>query len=126
MQIGAESEPPIILDEKHEEKVRSESEPAMIVENVERKDKEEEKKTVSQEIVIDSPDDNGSNGSDTTRETDTSSDVNVNPIFEGKKGWLLELNYDNADQVNYILKMISAYAKVILVKNKRVHLSWKR
>ena len=71
----------------------------MLIENIERKDKEEEKKTVSRAITIESPSDNGSNGSDTTRETDTRSDVNINPIFEGKKGWLIELNYTSTNQV---------------------------
>ena len=49
LQIGTESEPPTILDKEQEEKVRSGSEPTMMIENVERKDKEED-------------------GSDTTRE----------------------------------------------------------
>ena len=77
-----------------------------------RKDDKTEKKTVSQEITIESHDDNGSNGSESTRETDTSSDVSINSIYKNNKGWLIDLNYASVNQVNYVLKMISAYAKV--------------
>ena len=122
LQIGTESEPSTIPDTEQEEKKRSESEPIVMMQDIDKKDEKEEKKTVS----IQSPDDNGSDGSESTRETDTSSDVSINPAYIDNKGWLTNLNYASTNQVNYVLKMISAYAKVILGKNRRVHLSWKR
>ena len=98
----------------------------MIIQNIEEEADREEKKTISQAITIESPSDNGSNGSESTRETDTSSDISVKSIYKDNKGWLVDLNYASVNQVNYVLKMISAYAKVISGKNKRVHLSWRR
>ena len=89
--IGADSEPPMILDIEREEKKRSKSEPAVMTENIERKEEKEEKKTVSQPIVIESLNDDGSNGSESTRETDTSSDINIDPVYANNKGWLVEL-----------------------------------
>ena len=126
LQIGTESEPPTVPYHEQKESKKSESEPTMEIQNIEKEDDKEEKKTVSQEIEMQSPSDNGSNGSESSRETDTSSDVSVKSIYKDNKGWLVDLDYTNENQVNYVMKMISAYAKVVIGKNKRVHLSWKR
>ena len=125
-QILADSEPPIILDTEQKQIERAESEPIMMTEIEDRKDKEEEKKTVSQPIATESPEENGSNGSESTRETNTSSDIEIDPRYENNKGWLEDLNYASQNQCNYVLKMLSMYAKVILGKNRIQHLSWKR
>ena len=91
------SKTPIILDTETEEKKKSESEPAIVIENIERKERKEEKKTVSQPIASQSPDDNGSNGSESTRETDTTSDISIKPAYIDNKGWLINLNYSSTN-----------------------------